>query len=133
MHMESSKPPSPASGGKAAGRKRRSKKNGSTAETWLDLFDTAQMDHVTEVARINISDVACGVPSVMHVPIRRWLIAPLEAYLAAHWAAGVSYVNVSAAERFRDVAERLSEHFEDRYPFGVDDAKVGLQLLVVTF
>lgn len=90
---------------------------------WFELFDTAQMDHVCEAARVNVLNVAHGEPSDMHVPLRRWLLDPLDAYLQDHWSAAATYVHVQAAERMRDAVERLADRFADRWPFGVDEAQ----------
>lgn len=90
---------------------------------WFELFDTAQMDHVCEAARINVLNVAHGEPSDMHVPLKRWLLGPLDAYVQEHWSPGASYVHVLAAERMRDAVERLADRFADRWPFDADDAQ----------
>lgn len=90
---------------------------------WLELFDTAEMDHVCEAVRVNVVNVSLGEPSNMHIPLRRWLLAPIRAYLSDHWEAGKYHIHVKAAERFNDAVETLAERFEDRYPFGADEGE----------
>ena len=97
--------------------------HGRKPKVWFELFDTAEMDHVCEAARVSVLNVAHGEPSAMHVPLRRWLLDPLDAYLQEHWRPGVNYIHVQAAERMRDAVERLADRFADRWPFDGDDAQ----------
>ena len=90
---------------------------------WFDLFDTGQMDHVCERVCTAILDVAQGAQHDMHIPLRRWLSGPLDAYLRDHWRRGVNNDHVLAAQRFHEVIERLADRFADRWPFDADEAQ----------
>lgn len=85
--------------------------------TWHELFDTGLMDHVCELVRSNVLEVARGIPSSMDGPLRRHALALLDAYIADHREPGALQSHVMAAERFRDRLERLAGLFESGHPF----------------
>jgi len=91
--------------------------------SWLELFDTGEMDHVCDAVRVNIVNVSGGYPSLMNEPLRKYLLAPLDDYLAEHWEQGSRQVHVDAAQRFYEKAEKLAELFEDQWPFDEEDGK----------
>ena len=91
--------------------------------TWLDLFDPNYMDHCCEVIGAAIADVARGDKSLMHVPLRRHLVAELDSYEVEHWKPGSLQQHIEAARKLRELTTDLAERFEDRWPFDDDDAK----------
>lgn len=86
--------------------------------TWQALFDVAEMDNVCETVQSEINYASLGERSGMGKPLRKYLIAPLDDYIAEHWVDdGQTRSHVSAAERFRDSVERLAEDFEEHHCF----------------
>lgn len=95
-------------------------------ESWFDLFDLGSVEHICDAVRATILDrVHAGTPTGWQAEnLRRFVLAPLDAYMAEHFdadAKGVQ-VHIEKARALFDVAERITELFADEYPFFAEDA-----------
>lgn len=90
---------------------------------WTDLFDPYLMERVCDLVRETVLIVSMGHSSMLHEPLRANLLAPLEAYIEAHWRSvwGVQ-IHVQAARQLFHVVDQLADRFDEGYPFSVSDA-----------
>jgi hypothetical protein len=96
----------------------------TTVRQWADLFDVNYMRHVCGALQVHATEAGIGVYPDDHIPLRKYLMAPLDAYMAelGSPALGGQYVEVEAAQKLFALAERFAEHFEDHYPFDAASA-----------
>ncbi len=91
----------------------------TNVQLWAHLFDVHYMEHVCHALRVPAAEALIGVYPDAGIPIRKELMAPLDAYMAelGQPASGGQFVEVQAAQQLFDLAERFADHFEDHYPF----------------
>lgn len=109
---------------KPAGKVARRPAQRTSVQQWADLFDVPYMQHVCGALRVHATEACIGVYPADHITLRKYLMAPLDAYMAelGSPSRGGQYAEVEAAQKLFDLAERFAEHFEDHYPFDAESA-----------
>lgn len=109
---------------KPAEKKARRPAQRTTVEQWAGLFDVHYMRHVCGALRVHATEACIGVYPDDHIMLRKYLMAPLDAYMAELGSPprGGQYDEVEAAKQLFALAERFAEHFEDHYPFDAASA-----------
>ena len=108
---------------KPAEKKARRPAQRTTVEQWADLFDMSYADHVCTALRMHMVEREPHELAPQARTIREHLLKPLDAYMAEVWRPeGRQIEAFNAAQQLFNLAERLAEHFEDRYPFDEESA-----------
>jgi hypothetical protein len=82
------------------------------------------MDSTCETIADQMAAAAAGASVNLHEPLRRFLVAELEDYIAANWRPGSVTEGVNKACRLRDLADDLAELMEAHYPFEECDGPI---------